>query len=91
MCRANIASWRTCPNGFSVGGAMDDLQTMAALCMKDAELMRTAGLIERDMERRRVMLAIAEHYFLLHDELLELERLLLPAGPGLIGQAGANN
>jgi hypothetical protein len=40
---------------------------------------------EEDRKRRQVMLAIAEHYYLLHDHFKELGLLQPPRGPRPVG------
>lgn len=61
---------------------MGELTTSAALCHEQAERARALAAAEGDKQKRRVMLMISEYYYLLHDQMVELDRLQL-ALPGL--------
>jgi|GraSoiStandDraft_51_1057287.scaffolds.fasta_scaffold4720136_1 hypothetical protein len=54
---------------------MDELLVNARYYHDQAERMRALAVKEEDRKRRRVMFAIAEHYYLLHDQFEELDRL----------------
>jgi hypothetical protein len=58
---------------------MDDPLGRAKLYLAQAEQMQDLGLNEKDRRSRRMLLAIAEYYFLLHDKYVELGQL---DGPG---------
>ncbi|HZQ39906.1 MAG TPA: hypothetical protein VFA87_03905 [Rhizomicrobium sp.] len=53
---------------------MDNLLTDAGLIHEQAERMHVLALRESDKRKQRVMFAVAEHYYLLHDRLQELEQ-----------------
>jgi hypothetical protein len=55
--------------------AMSDLLTDTRLILDQAERMHAMALGEADKKKQRVMFAIAEHYYLLHDGLLELGQM----------------
>lgn len=73
----NIVSLYT----FTWGHRMDQLLTNATLCHQQADRMRALALAEADKTKRRLLLAVSEHYYLLHDQLVELYRHLLTAPP----------
>ena len=50
-----------------------------------AERMRALAVKEEDRKRQQVMFAIAEHYYLLHDQFEELGRLQPRPAPRPIG------
>jgi hypothetical protein len=54
---------------------MEKLLSNTALYHDQAEHVHALTLKEQNKERRRIMLDIAEHYYLLHDGLVELARL----------------
>ena len=56
---------------------MDKLLTNAALCHEQAERTRALAIMEMDQTKRRLLFALAEQYYLLHDQLVELNRHLL--------------
>jgi len=62
---------------------MDELTANAALCHDQAERVRALAATEGDKQKRRVMQMICECYYLLHDHLMELDRLQL--APALQG------
>jgi hypothetical protein len=53
-----------------------DVLTQAELLLSEAERIHTWALGEKDKQKQHVMLAVADHYYLLHDRLLELQRLV---------------
>jgi hypothetical protein len=54
---------------------MNNLLTNAGLYHDQAERMLALAMQEESRNRQRVMLAIAEQYFLLHDHFVELGQL----------------
>ena len=66
---------------------MDEIFDNAGLYHDQAERMHALAVKEENRKRQRVMFAIAEHYYLLHDGIVELGRLppplrlVEPAGP----------
>jgi hypothetical protein len=54
---------------------MDDPLMKATLYHEQAERMRALGLREGDRKRREAILGIAEYYYLLHDQYVELAQL----------------
>jgi hypothetical protein len=56
---------------------MNDLLDNARLYHDQAERMRALARKEENKKNRQVMLAIAEHYYLLHDRMVELSQLQL--------------
>ncbi|HZQ41343.1 MAG TPA: hypothetical protein VFA87_11130 [Rhizomicrobium sp.] len=60
---------------------MDELLINAGLYHDQAERMYALAMKEKNRKRQQVMFAIAEHYYLLHDEFMELGRL--PPPPAL--------
>jgi hypothetical protein len=54
---------------------MDNLLTNAALVLEQAERMHVLAVGESDKRKKRIIFAIAEHYYLLHDRLLELGQM----------------
>ena len=67
---------------------MDEMMSDAVLCHDQAEHIRALALKEKDKDRRRVMLAISECYYLLHDQLVELEQMSVLSGHDLcVGNA----
>jgi hypothetical protein len=55
--------------------AMDNLLTNAARVREQAERLHALAVKEGNRKRQQVMFAIAEHYYLLHDRLLELGQM----------------
>jgi len=55
--------------------AMDEVFINARLYHDQAERMHALAVKEGNRKRQQVMFAIAEHYYLLHDRLLELGRM----------------
>jgi hypothetical protein len=56
---------------------MKDLLTNATLCHEQADRMRGLALAEQHPTKRRLLFAVAEQYYLLHDELVALNRHML--------------
>jgi hypothetical protein len=54
---------------------MGDVLTNAERILAEAERLHALALGEKDKQRQRVALAVADHYYRLHDRLLELQRL----------------
>jgi hypothetical protein len=54
---------------------MDDPLMKATLYYEQPERMRALGLREADRKRREAILGIAEYYYLLHDQYVELAQL----------------
>jgi len=52
---------------------MDSILTNAELCQAQADLVQALALKERDPTKQRLMFAVAEQYYLLHDQLVALE------------------
>ena len=69
---------------------MDELSSNAALYHDQAERMHALAVKEENRKRQRVMFAIAEHYYLLHDQFTELDRLRPPPALRLAEPAGTN-
>ena len=57
---------------------MENLQAAIGFYREQAQAVYVLALREKDTNRRRVLLAICEHYYLLHDQLLELARISRP-------------
>jgi hypothetical protein len=66
---------------------MDNLLTNADLILEQAERMHALALGESDLKRKRLMYAVAEHYYLLHDRLQELGQMDL--GHNVVSLAAA--
>lgn len=60
-----------------------DVLTQAELLLAEAERIHTWALGEKDKQKQDVMLAVADHYYLRHDRLLELQRLVAWQSPYL--------
>ena len=54
---------------------MDNPLMKATLYLEQADRMRALGLREGDRKRREAILGIAEYYYLLHDQYVELAQL----------------
>jgi hypothetical protein len=61
---------------------VNDAHIKAGAYHEQAERMRELGLNEKNKKRRETLLAIAEHYYLLHDQYLELWQLHEPCAAG---------
>ena len=64
---------------------MDELLSNAGLYHDQAERVRALAVKEEDSKRRQVLFAIAEHYYLLHDQFEELGRLKPTGALRLVG------
>ena len=53
----------------------------ATVCEDQSERMRALARIETDETKQRDMRAISDHYCLLRDDLMALQRLILPQSP----------
>ena len=63
------------------GGAdMEHVNNSAALCHEQADRIRSLALTEGDQTKRRLLFAVAEQYYLLHDQLVELQRYAMRPG-----------
>lgn len=67
---------------------MDKVFVDAELYHDQAECMYALAMKEENRKRQRVMFAIAEHYYLLHDRFTELGRLRPPPALRLAKPAG---
>ena len=56
---------------------MDSLATTAANCHEHADKTRALALVERDHTKRVILFAISEQFYLLHEQLVELNHHLL--------------
>lgn len=56
---------------------MDSLATTAADCHEHAAKTRALALVERDHTKRVILFAISEQFYLLHEQLVELNHHLL--------------
>ena len=61
---------------------MKDAQIKAGVYHEQAERMRELGLKEENKKKREALLAIAEYYYLLHDQYLELWQMHQSTGLG---------
>ena len=61
---------------------MKDAKIKAGAYHEQAERMRELGLKEENKKKREALLAIAEYYYLLHDQYLELWQLHQSPIPG---------
>jgi hypothetical protein len=68
--------------------AMDEVFINARLYHDQAERMHALAVKEGNRKRQQVMFAIAEHYYLLHDQFVELGRLRPPPALRLTEGAG---
>ena len=55
---------------------MDSLATTAANCHEHADKTRALALRERDHTKRIILFAISEQFYLLHEQLAELNQYL---------------
>ncbi len=68
--------------------AMDEHLINAGLYHDQAERMHALAVKEGNKKRQQVMFAIAEHYYLLHDQFVELGRLRPPPALRLAERVG---
>ena len=61
---------------------MNDAHIKAGVYHEQAERVRELGLKEENKKKRETLLAIAEHYYLLHDQYLELWQMHQSTGLG---------
>ena len=65
------------PKAREAAAMMDDLLTVATESHKQAECWWALAAKEGDKTKQRIMFALAEQYYLPHDQLVELDQFAL--------------